>query len=136
MGVRGPVPKRTSERLGHLTKADKASATQVTVTGPVKVPPADETWPELVREWYGSLVESGQAKFYEPSDWAAARILANEMAQMLTGAIARDFKSIWSAMADLLSTEAARRRVKMEVNRKPLAAAPAPVAQIDAYRDL
>ena len=137
MGVRGPVPKRTSERLGHLTKAERASSATVDVAGPVIVPPPDETWHPLASEWYLSLAESGQKKFFEPSDWAAARLVAFEMTRMLADAPSpTQFKAIWTAMGELLTTEGARRRVKVEISRKPLAAAPASVANLADFRDL
>lgn len=137
MGTRGPVPKRTSQRLGHVTKAEKAAATPVKVVGVVEVPPADESWHDLAKDWYQSLSDSAQAQLMEPSDWAAARLVAAEMTRMLAEPPnAALLGKIWSAMGELMTTEGARRRLKVEVERRRLAAAPAPVAKMDDYRDL
>ena len=138
MGVRGPVPKRTSQRLGHLTKAEKAASTVVDVAGAVPVPTADPAWHPTATAWYASLSESGQVKQMEPSDWAAALVVAGELTRMLKDDFpnAAMFRAVWSAMNDLMTTEGARRRLKVEINRRPLSAAPSPVAQIDDFRDL
>ena len=139
MGVRGPIPKRSDQRLGHVTKAEKSAVTQATVVGKVAVPPADGTWHDLAREWYESLAASGQAQFFEPSDWAAARYVAEVMTRNLeSGRFSSQlFAAVWTAMGDLLTTEGERRRVKLEINRKP----PKPesggkVANLDDYRNL
>ena len=138
MGTRGPVPKRTSQRLGHLTKAQKAEATTVKVTGAVEIPPADESWHQLAKEWYRSLQESAQHQLMEPSDWAAARLVAAEMTRMLADAPnAAMFGRIWSAMGELMTTEGARRRLKIEVERRRLSSVPAEVTPISgSYADL
>jgi hypothetical protein len=139
MGVRGPVPKRTAQRLGHMTKAEKAAVTSVTMSGRVEVPPADPDWHELARSWYESLAVSGQAQFFEPSDWAAARYVAEVMTTNLQAGrfSSQLFAAVWQAMGDLLTTEGERRRVKLEIDRKP----PKPegqgkVARLDDYRNL
>lgn len=139
MGARGPIPKRSDQRLGHVTKAEKAAVTQVTVVGSVEVPPADESWHQIAKDWYRSLAESGQAQHYEPSDWQAARLLAHELTRALRQKVSATlFSALWTAMGDLLTTEGERRRVKMEINRKP----PKPegdaakVTRLDDYRNL
>lgn len=138
MGLRGPVGKRIGDRLGHVTKAEKAAVSQVDVSGAVKVPPASQTWHPIARDWYRSLKDSGQSRYFEPSDWQAARLVAHEMTRMLSMPMTDGptLGKLWAAMGDLLTTEASRRRVKIEINRKPLSAVPAPVAQIDDFRSL
>lgn len=137
MAAHGPVPKRTSQRLGHLTKAEKAAATTVKAAGAVEIPPADPLWHPLARDWYLSLGQSATVKLMEPADWVSARLVAGELTRMLDlPPNAALFGKIWSAMGELMSTEGARRRLKIEVERRSLTAAPAPVAQIDDYRAL
>ena len=138
MGVRGPTPKRVSQRLGVVTKADRAAVDTIHVIGPVKVPPADRSWHRIARDWYLSLKDSGQAQHYEPSDWQAARFVAFEMSRMLNGEFISPtmFKAIWSAMSELMTTEGARRRLKVEVERRSVSAVPAAVAALDDYRGL
>ena len=138
MGIRGPIPKRTSQRLGNLTKAQKAESIVVKTTGMVEIPPLSESWHDLAKDWYRSLTESAQKSLFEPSDWAAARLLANEMTRMLAGEPnASMLSKVWAAMGDLMTTEGARRRLKVEIERRGrLAAVPAPVASLDDYRAL
>lgn len=131
------MPKRTSQRLGHVTKAEKAAATTVKAAGAVEVPKPDPKWHPLAADWYRSLGESAQRVLMEPSDWQAARLVADQLTQMLElQPNAALFGKIWAAMGELMTTEGARRRLKVEVERRPLSAAPAPVAKMDDYRDL
>lgn len=119
MGSRGPVGKRSTEKMGHRTKAEKAGVDSVSVAGVAKSPPIKGTWHPIAKRWYQSLRESGQSQFYEPSDWAAAYYVAevitiNLEAKRFSSEL---FKGVWAAMAELLSTEGARRRVQVEVER-------------------
>jgi hypothetical protein len=73
----------------------------------------------IARRWYRSLKESGQAALYEPSDWAAAVLVAEAMTRLLASArlSAVGFAAVWSAMGELLTTEGARRRARVELER-------------------
>lgn len=116
MGARGPVPKRSSQRRRRNkdSKPEKAS-----VLAKVKQPVVNGNWHPAAKAWYRSLAESGQAQFYEPSDWQQAKLLAGEISDYLRSKrkSAMMWSHIWSAMNDLLSSEGARRRVKLEVER-------------------
>ena len=118
MGSRGPVPKRSDQRrrrnqpaAGEITKAAGSRR--------VPVPRADPKWHPLARRWYNALSRSGQAAFYEPSDWAFAYSLADDLSyykksskrsgQMLT--------AIYAGMERLLTTEGDRRRASLELDR-------------------
>jgi hypothetical protein len=107
--------------------------------GPVEQPPANPEWHELARGWYESLAESGQAAYYETSDWQAALVVADDLSRYLNSdkRSAAQFSAIWAAMTDLLSTEASRRRVRLEVDREPVDpdAQPAGVTAIGDYRN-
>jgi hypothetical protein len=118
MGATGPIPKRDAERR-RRNKPD-TDTTTVEMTGEVVAPDVDRSWHPLAREWYESLAKSGQSKYFEPSDWAAARILAHDMTRHLANRrpSSQWFAAVWSAMADLLTTEGSRRRVRMEIVRK------------------
>lgn len=118
-GQRGHVPKRSSERMGHRTKAEKEAVQKIPVSGAVEQPPADPDWHEIATDWYESLATSGQAIFFEPSDWAAARYVAVVMTKNLnaTRFNGQLFSGVWSAMNDLMSTEGARRRFRLELER-------------------
>lgn len=140
MGTRGPIPKRDSERR-RRNKPDTGTIT-VEMTGEVETPDVDPNWHPIAIDWYESLAKSGQSKRYEPSDWAAARLIAHDMTRHLNTArfSSQALAAVWSAMTDLLTTEGARRRVRMEIERRPeqpdAADEGATVTRLDRYRDL
>ncbi|MBB1153506.1 phage terminase small subunit [Amycolatopsis dendrobii] len=139
MGQRGPVGKRTDEIMGHKTKAELAEREQVAVPAEqVPVPDADPTWHPIAREWFESLGESGQSQFFEPSDWATARYVAEAMHQHLQrGASmgAQMFAAVMSAASELLSTEGSRRRLRLELQRaQPTQQDNAGVTAINEYK--
>lgn len=121
---------------GSATKATIAAAVAAKAAG--EIPPADEGWHPIGQDWYRSLEESGQAQFYEPSDWQAARLVAEELSRYLHSKkrSAMMFSHIWSAMGELLTTEAQRRRVKIEVERRGDGEgdSDADVTDLDAFR--
>lgn len=120
MGTRGPVPKRTNQRMGHRTKAELAETDVVQISAPlVDQPPADSEWHPLAVRWYESLAHSGQAMYYEPSDWAAAHYVAAVMTRNLEAPRFNGqlFGGIWAAMNDLMTTEGSRRRLRLELER-------------------
>lgn len=127
----GPVPKRSSERR----RRNKVDIDTVEATGPVEQPAASDSWHEIAHSWYESLALSGQAQFYEPSDWQTARYVAEAMTRNLeaTRFSAQMFAAISSAMVDLLTTEGARRRARLEIDRVAVEG-PSPVTAIDDYR--
>lgn len=133
MGRRGPVPKRSSERR-RRNKDGKTDQAKVAGSA-VKAPPVSGHWHPAAKAWFRSLAESGQSQFFEPSDWQAARLLAEAMSRHLKSKrpSAVMFAALWSAMGDLLTTEASRRRVRIEIERT---AEPehAEVTALDEYR--
>lgn len=136
MGARGPVPKRSSERRrqNKETKVDTAPA----IVANVEVPPANPAWHPIALGWYESLKTSGQAQFYEPSDWWAAQYVADAMSRNLKQRQKFSsvlFAAVMSGMTDLLTTEAARRRVRLEIERSgDESGEPAGVTAIADYR--
>lgn len=121
MGQFGRVPKRTEEIMGHRTKAELAereTAPSGTATV-VPIPDADPGWHPIAMEWFESLSQSGQHRFFEPSDWAIARYVAEGMSRQLgRGSFgAQMFQAVISAAAELLSTEGSRRRLRLELQR-------------------
>lgn len=134
----GPVPKRSTERR-RRNKPEGAEVTTVpAATHSAQCPPADESWHQIARDWYDSLARSGQAVFYEPSDWATARYVAEAMSRGLSSSrfSAQLFAAVSSAMTELLTTEGARRRARLEIERgKPgEKEKPAGVTALDDYR--
>ena len=132
----GPVPKRSDQRRrrnkegGEVTRAPSRSS--------VVAPAPDEGWHPIARGWFTSLSESGQSQFYEASDWATARYVAEAMSRNLHGGrfSAQLFAAVMSGATELLTTEGARRRMRLELQKQAPVdpAAAAKVARMDAYR--
>lgn len=135
-GSGGPVPKRSNQRHGHRSKADKASTEQAPTGPEVQAPEADESWHPVARRWYESLSTSGQSRFYEPSDWATACVIAESISRelkpqpMVVGSgqdatvefVEQSPKgaslAAWlKGMTVLLVTEGDRRRLRLELTR-------------------
>lgn len=141
MGTHGPIPKRSEERR-RRNKDDGPGLVQAPSGPPPDLPTLpepDELWHPIARDWYLSLRESGQAQFYEPSDWAMARYAAELMSRGLASdrpPNGQFVSALDSVMARLLTTEGDRRRARIELERKPAGAQLASVKPLDAYRDL
>lgn len=141
MGARGPIGKRSEERMGHRSKEEIDSITKAPSgppTGLPDLPDADPLWHPIASDWYLSLRESGQAAFYQPSDWAVARYAADLMSKVLLserGPNGQLVAALNSVMSSLLTTEGDRRRARMELERKkPSSQADADVTVLDDYR--
>jgi len=135
---RGPIPKRSEERR-RRNKPEGGEVTKVSAgVAVVEFPPAHEDWHPIAREWYESLQVSGQAVFYEPSDVATAVYVAEAMSRGLQAPrfSAQLFAAVSSAMTELLTTEGARRRARLELERHGVEdGKPASVLALDDYRD-
>lgn len=137
MGSRGPAPKRTEARIrrngdyGEVTVGDSGVHTPAPYL-------ADESWHPIAVEFWESLQTSGQARWYEQSDWAAAYMLceaiSREMKPQFLGqrtlpdgstepfagivpVKGTSLNAFRSWMASLLVTEGDRRRVQMELQK-------------------
>lgn len=155
MGERGPVPKPSGQRrrrnaperpvVSAPAKAqEKASKSgKRGDDGGAKRPPVDAKWHPIAKAWYLGLGESLQSAFYEPSDWALARLLAEvitrELAEQplldMSGRPVVDKKgapvmvrrpvkgaslaAILKGMSSLLTSEGDRRRLQIELRGAP-----------------
>lgn len=136
-GARGPVPKRSTERRRRNKDSKVETAPPIVPDGEVKVPPVDPKWHPIARGWYESLSESGQAQFYEPSDWWLAQYVADALSRNLKQRqkfSAVLFASVMSGMSDLLTSEASRRRVRLEIERGGIPEVPGSVTAIADYK--
>lgn len=143
MGVHGPIPKRSEERR-RRNKDDGPGLIQAPSGAPEylpDLPDPDPSWHSIATDWYLSLRESGQAAFYQPSDWAVARYAAELMSRVLDcserGPNGQLVAALNSVMSSLLTTEGDRRRARMELERKkPPGPVLASVSPLDSYRDI
>lgn len=116
MGTRGPVPKRTDQRR-RVNKPEIQVSTAP--ASPADPEPADPEWHPIARDWYEALAESGQSVFYQKSDWATARYVADAMSRNLAAPrfSAQLFAAVMAATTSLLATEGDRRRLRIELQR-------------------
>jgi hypothetical protein len=131
----GPPPKRSSQRR----RRNAVDIDHVELAGTVDAPDLDvEDAHPLAVNLYESLKASGQARWYEPSDWARAQLLVWSLSKMLnTGRpSAMLLAALQKDMDALLVSEAERRRVRMEIERGAPddSAERAKVAQMEKYR--
>jgi hypothetical protein len=123
------VPKRDSERI-RRNKPD-IDTTVIEMIGSVEPPALGIENPHPITEdFYYSLVESGQSKYYEPSDWQYARLCFHFVDQLLKSGKPSSMilQQVNSMLGDLLVAEGQRRRVRMEIERDT----PAPNNVIEA----
>lgn len=130
--------------MGHRSKNEKDSITKAPSGPPADLPDLPDPsplWDPIAADWYLSLRESGQAAFYQPSDWAVARYAAELMSRVLDcserGPNGQLVAALNSVMSSLLTTEGDRRRARMELERKKTASPRlASVSPLDSYRDI
>lgn len=128
----GPPPKRSTQRR-RRNKSDQPIQ-KATAAKKVPVPKPDAKWHPIAKRWYLALAKSGQAQFYEPSDWATAFVLAESMSRDLGMKVVGTTKdgdliqaiapingtslnAYLKAMTALLVTEGDRRRARLELER-------------------
>ena len=112
----GPVPKRSEERI----RLNKVDIDKVRAIGPVVYPKLGMSDPHpLVASLYESMKKSGQAKFFEPTDWEFARFTMFFMDHLLKQPRPSSLmlQQVNTMLTSLLVTEGDRRRVRMEVER-------------------
>ena len=98
------------------------------------VPKGNTKWHPIAKRWFESLARSGQAAFYEPSDWATAELLAEAISRELrpkvvgitaAGEVVKAeaaltgsaLQALLKGMSSLLVTEGDRRRARVELER-------------------
>lgn len=136
----GPVPNREAD-LARPRERKGGEVQSVTrgVARPTKIPNSDRTWHPIAKRLWDSLKESGQADFYQASDWALAYSLCEDLSfykksgkrsgQML--------QTIYGAFERLLVAEGDRRRVRIELHEpEPEEQSAAVLAIADYKKDL
>lgn len=119
LGSRGPVPKRSDERIRR--NKDEVEITKIDAAGQVDQPPLDLDDPHpMIVDFWDSLGESAQSRFYEPSDWQFARFTLHFADGLVKSGrpSSQMLAAVNSALNDLLVSEGQRRRVRMEIERE------------------
>jgi len=132
----GPIPKRPSERR----RRNKESIPQVVeiprAPDAELAPPADDSWHPRAKALYDSLMMSGQAVFYEPSDREMAGVACELLSRQLNGdkLNANAIAVVMNMMSCLLATEGDRRRARLILEHSDAAEEPPAVALMAKYR--
>jgi hypothetical protein len=149
-GAGGPVPKRADQRR----RANEPDVPVVSAPAFKAEPPdADPDWHPVAKRWFESLARSGQAAFYEESDWLTAVVLAESMSRefepqpMMVGkgedAHFEMVKlppksasiSAWiKGFTSLLATEGDRRRARIELEAPKVEETDGDVSWLDDAR--
>lgn len=76
------MPKREDElaRPRHRKGGNTVSVTKG-IARPTSIPRADRSWHPIAKRLYNSLKTSGQADFYQNSDWALAYSLCDDLSR-------------------------------------------------------
>jgi hypothetical protein len=117
LGTRGPIPKRTEERRRRNKEGGEVDKVVSKMPEGFQPKMAPAHWHELAKDWYESLKISGQSDFYEPSDWAQARVLGEMLNTILKSMNGQAFAAWLSGAADLLTSEGQRRRLRLELTK-------------------
>lgn len=132
MGARGPIPNREDD-LARPRERGNASDPGVTRGELLPVTwnlDPDEDWHPIAIRLYLSVRTSGQAAFYQDSDWAILWSLCEDLSHYKQGSKGYDketgelynkprsgqmLQAIMSQLNSLLLTEGERRRVRIEL---------------------
>jgi len=115
----GPAPKRSSERIRR--NKPEVPIDKITAIGPVEVPQLGLVDPHpIISQLWSGMVASAQAKYFEPTDWAFARLtLYFTDAQVKSGRPnGQVLATVHSMLTDLLVSEGSRRKCRIEVERE------------------
>ena len=133
----GPVPNREADLARPRER--KGSDIQPVTRGELRavtVPDGDPDWHPIAIRLYRALRTSGQADFYQNSDWALAYSLCEDLShyKRSTKRSGQMLQTIYSAFERLLVAEGDRRRVRIELHAPEDGAEPAAVLAIADYR--
>ena len=112
----GPMPKRSEER----TRRNKTNESGLELKkghahSYKRWPKPDKDWHPRVQEWFTALGNSGMEAFYEESDIATAKVIADGLDQWYKKPSALMFDFVLKHMAPLGVTEGERRRMRIEL---------------------
>ncbi|MGW3113522.1 phage terminase small subunit [Streptomyces sp. NPDC001091] len=116
----GPVSNREADLARPCER--KSSDVQSVARGvarTTKIPNVDRNWHPIAKRLWDSLKESGQAGFYQQSDWALAYSLSEDLSYYKKSGrrSGQMLQTIYSAFERLLVVEGDRRRVRIELHQ-------------------
>ena len=116
MGNTGPIPKREDLRRRHTKDEDLVDRMPSGLAAGEKYGPEPPEWMDgYALEFYEAFRTSGQAIFYEPSDWAVLTLTCRNVMAEIRKPSAVMLASILHACTMLAATEGDRRRIRIEL---------------------
>lgn len=131
----GPAPKKDSERTRRNTP--ESGQARHGEFRPVTIPNADvKNWHARATALFNALKTSGQADFYQDSDWAYAKFVCDYMTKCYdTGMKAMDMANLATMLGRLGATEIDRRKDgRIELEKPEVETTSASVTAIADYR--
>ncbi|WP_144721222.1 hypothetical protein [Cellulosimicrobium sp. TH-20] len=134
-----PQRKRESELARPRSRKGGDAAAPEAIKGErrtVTIPREKTDWTPDAKRWFKSLKTSGQADFYQDSDWALAVFLCDEITYYRSSnrRSPEMLKTILSGMEKLLTSEADRLKARVELTNPEPESDPASVLAIADYR--
>lgn len=114
--MKGAVPKHSTQR--RRRNLDGRPETIEVGRSVAKPPSLRANIHPLAAAWYDSLRESDQSRFYQPSDWMTAQLVAEAIDEFAHARRASLLDTILRGSTLLLATEGDRRRMRLELTRK------------------
>ncbi len=112
----GVVPKHSTQR--RRRNLDGRPETIEVGRSLAKAPALRAGIHPLAAAWYESLRDSDQSRFYQPSDWMTAQLIAEAIDEFARVRRAALLDTILRGSTVLLATEGDRRRMRLELTRK------------------
>lgn len=107
----GPPPKHSDQRR----RRNKVDVEKAVADGVSRAPKLTGSHSAVAKRFWERLGESGQAQFFQPSDWSQAELVVLAIDAFVSKPSAMMLQSINSAMSSLLVTEGDRRRLRLEL---------------------
>lgn len=130
----GPPPK--PEHLRRRRNKPDVPTVRGVSGGEVRGPALTGRHSSLGKRFYEALRRSGQAQWYEASDWSAAELLVAAIDEFAKKPSAAMLAAVNVGMRGLLVTEADRRRARIELERRvdPVSEQDAAISSLSEYR--
>jgi hypothetical protein len=116
MGINGPIPKREDQRRAHIKEENRVDRLPSGVPEGLKYGPEPPAWMDgYALDFYEAFRTSGQAIFYEDSDWAVLALICRNVMAEIRKPSAVMLASILHGCTLLAATEGDRRRIRIEL---------------------
>ena len=116
------MPKRQDEKMGHRTKAELGGpngADKIEYQADLVPPPAADYWVPIARYAWDAYLKHPASGFFTESDLAFGWVTCDAVHHAVKDGSAMKISAAESLMKAALFNEADRRRVHIEVTRKP-----------------